>query len=398
MSPSRKAIAVLLPAITAATTAAAAPAGAATVPAPVPAAHPAAGTAPAAPAVTTRAVPAPPGGPAAGTVVRPGDRRLRYMGHWGHVNGDAVTVNSGSELRFGFTGHTLTGLFDTASITVPSQIYVSIDGGAATLYKVDHDAIDFTPSALPGVVHTARIAVKDVDEYENRWVLPLQSGIVLTGLRLDPRAHVLPVVPYGHRRMAFYGDSITEGVNALCDHLGVDCADGTVDYANLTGRAFHSNFDQVGFGKQGIIQPGHGGVGTASQSFGWNFAGSPADPRFVPDVVVVNQGTNDGPYSSAQFEPGYLAYLRQIRAAYPHAWIFAMRPFGGSHADDIATAVTQAGDAKIRYVDTTDWLSAAAGDYNGGHPSVQGHQKAAARLIAVISAATGWKTSTRTTP
>lgn len=327
----------------------------------------------------------------AASTVPPNDPHLQFMGHWGHTRDAAITVNSGSELAFRFTGHTLTGLFDASTITVPSQIYVSLDGGAPTLYKVDRGAIDFTPTALPGTRHVAKIQVKDADEYENRWILPLQSGVVLTGLKLDPGAHVLPTSPLGHRHMEFYGDSITEGVNALCDHLGVDCADGTADYADLTGQAFHANFNQVGFGKQGIIQPGHGNVGTAAQSFGYNFAGSPADPHFRPQVIVINQGTNDSPYPSSQFQPGYVAYLQEVRAADPRAWIFAMRPFGGTHANDVASAVKQLNDPRIVYVDTTGWL--ADGDYNGGHPSVEGHQKAAARLIPIIEATTGWRAS-----
>jgi hypothetical protein len=342
-------------------------------------------------ATTSPAVAAPPAGP---TVVRPDDPRLRFMGHWGHTTDAAITVNSGSELTFRFTGRSLRGLFDTSTITVPSQIYVTIDGGAPTLYKVDSDEIDFTPTPLAGRVHTARIDVKDVDEYENRWILPLQSGVVLTGLRLDPGATVLPGPPLGRLHLEFYGDSITEGVMARCPTLGVDCADGTVDYAHLTGQAFHADFNQVGFGKQGIIQPGHGNVGTAAQSFDWNYQGSPVDPQFRPDAVIVNQGTNDGPFSSADFRPGYLAYLQEIRSADPRTWIFAMRPFGGYHADDIAWAVQQLHDPRIVYVDTTGWLSVAAGDFDGTtHPNVQGHRKAAEHLIAVMAAVTGWRAS-----
>lgn len=330
----------------------------------------------------------------AGTVVRTSDPHLTYMGHWGHTGGDAITVNSGSRLTFSFTGHTLHLLARTASITVPSQIYVSIDGGPRTLYRVDRDDLDVTPTALPGTRHTAVIDVKDVDEYENRWVPPLESGVHLTGLRLDLGARVFGKPRLGHRRMAFYGDSITEGVAALCNATGVDCADGTVDYANLTGRAFGANFDQVGFGKQGIIQPGHGGVGTASESYGWNYAGSRS--RFRPDVIVINQGTNDSPYGSDRFRPGYLAYLRQIRASAPHAWIFAMRPFGGYHADDITWAVTELSDPRVVYVDTTGWLSVDAGDFNGTtHPNIQGHRKAAAHLVQVIQSVTGWRPGKR---
>jgi hypothetical protein len=331
------------------------------------------------------------GSASAATFVRPNDPRLSYMGHWGHPANAAITVNSGSELSFRFTGHTLRARFDTSSMTVPSQIYVSIDRAAPTLYKVDRDDIDLTPVPLSGHVHIMQLDVKDVDEYENRWILPLQSGVVLTGFDLDGGATVLPSAPRSSLHLEFLGDSITEGVLALCPTLGVDCADGTVDYANLTGRAFHANFNQVGFGKQGIIQPGHGNVGTAAQSFGWNYQGSPADPRFRPDAVVINEGTNDSPYSSDDFRPGYLAYLQEIRQADPRAWIFAMRPFGGFHADDIAWAARQLHDPKLVYVDTTGWLSVAAGDYDGTtHPNIQGHRKAAARLVTVISARTGW--------
>ena len=91
---------------------------------------------------------------AGSTIVRPDDPRLRFMGHWGHTANAAITVNSGSELTFGFTGHTLHGLFDTSTITVPSQIYVSIDAGPPVFYKVDHDDIDFTPTPLAGFLHT----------------------------------------------------------------------------------------------------------------------------------------------------------------------------------------------------------------------------------------------------
>jgi hypothetical protein len=329
---------------------------------------------------------------AAGTLLPATDPQLTFEGHWGRLGGAEITPNSGSRLLFRFTGHSLHLLFDTSTITVPAQIYVSIDGGSPQLYKVDHDDLDVTPTPLAGLIHSAEVAVKDVDEYENRWVPPMQSGVVFTGLRLDPYAFLVGKPRLGPLHLEFYGDSITEGVLALCPSLGVNCADGTKDYAYLTGLAFHADVNQVGFGKQGVIQPGHGDVGTAAQSFGWNFQGSPADPRFRPNAIVVNEGTNDGTYDSAAFRTAYLAYLREIRAADPHSWIFAMRPFGGYHDTDIAWAVDQLADPHLVYVDTTGWLSVAAGDFDGTtHPNVQGHRKAAARLISVIEATTGWR-------
>src|SRR5262245_21133219 len=69
-----------------------------------------------APASTAPAGTGPTRAGTAATTVRPGDPRLHFMGHWGHTAGAAITVNSGSELTFRFTGHTLTGLFDTSTI------------------------------------------------------------------------------------------------------------------------------------------------------------------------------------------------------------------------------------------------------------------------------------------
>ena len=326
----------------------------------------------------------------------PFDPRIELDGHWGRDDDVAITVNSGSSVRFRFTGSHLGALFDTASITVPAQLYVAIDGGAPVLHKVDADHKVFADDLDPAVAHTAEILVKDVDEYENRWNVPLQTGVVLKKIELAPDAKLIPLPTTAEHRIEFYGDSITQGVMALCAELGTDCADGTKAYPHLVGEAFGADTNQVGFGKQGILQPGHGNVGTAAESFGWNLAGFPAT-GFDPGAVVVNFGTNDAAYDSAQFTPAYAAYLSKIRAAYPRALIVALRPFNGTHADDIKAAVAAANDRKIVYVDTTGWLG--PDDFNGStHPNIQGHQVAAAKLTAVLKRLTGWSTGPIGTP
>lgn len=321
-------------------------------------------------------------------VLTAGDPHLRYEGRWGHEHGTATTVNSGSRILFRFRGRRLTGLFDTSAITDPAQIYVTIDRGPATLYRVDSDEINFTPNALSAGAHRVEIAVKDVSERVNRWIPPMQSAVVLKGFRLGRHGRLLGSRASGHVRMAFFGDSITQGVRALNMTVGPDGSDGTKTYSYLTARAFDANAQQVGFGRQGIIVTGNGNVPTASGSFAWNYQGSRVDAHFRPKVVVINQGTNDGAVDSATFTPAYIAYLEQIRAAYPHAWVFAMRPFGGAHAADIQAAVDAVDDSRTVYVDTTGWLTSS--DFTDGvHPSVVGHRAAADQLIPVISRVTG---------
>ncbi|WP_164905084.1 GDSL-type esterase/lipase family protein [Streptomyces cyaneus] len=317
-------------------------------------------------------------------VVRPDDRRLAYEGHWGRTAEAATTVNSGSRLRFRFTGGSVHALFDVASITVPAQIYVSVDGGPKRLHAVDRSDLEITAAGRGP--HSVEISVKDVFSRANRWTPPLETGVVLTGLRLDYGGRLLHQPARSHRKLAFYGDSITQGVMALCEVNTSDCADGTAAYPTLVADALRASLTQVGFGRQGVIQTGNGGVPAAPDAYGWNHADSWAEPDRRADVIVVNQGTNDAAYGSDEFQVAYRAYLDKLRAAAPHAGILALRPFNGAHADDIAAVVGELADPRTEFVDTTDWLSPADGDFNGTvHPSTRGHRKVADRLIALLA-------------
>lgn len=321
-----------------------------------------------------------------GETVVPADHSdIRYQGRWGRLGDAMATANSGSGAVLRFTGRHIAVTFAQSTVTHPPQIYVRLDRGAPVLYTVDRDRIELT--APPGV-HTLEITVKDVDERVNRWNPPLRSGLLLTGFRLDPGAHTLPGPQPEDRRIEFLGDSITQGVRALGPELGVTGSDATKDYAWLTGRALRTDFRQVGFGAQGIGRPGGGEVPPAAQALPFDFAGSPVDPTYVPQAVVVNQGTNDalGGMDPAAFQTAYLDYLRHIRAMWPDAWIFAMRPLGGYFAREIAAAAV--GD-RVVYVDTTGWLTAT--DYTDGlHPTYAGHLKIAHRLAPIIAGRLGW--------
>lgn len=259
------------------------------------------------------------------------------------------------------------------------------DGGAG------YGIVNLAPRPLAAGTHTVEIDVKDVDGGGARWSPPLRSAFVLTGFVLDRGARAVPPPAAAPRRMLLLGDSITEGVRDAGPQLNPAGADATLDYSWLTGRAFGADFRQVGFGGQGIVNRGDGGVPPAPVTLRYNYRHSPAGAGPSPQVVVVNEGTNDH-VSSARFEPAYLSYLRQIRAAWPGAWILAMRPFDGLHAADIGTAVRADHDPRTRYVDTRGWLR--ADEFTDGlHPSAAGHLNVARRLEPVIARVTGWRFS-----
>jgi lysophospholipase L1-like esterase len=313
---------------------------------------------------------------------------IQYWGRWGRLGDAMVTVNSGDRAVLRFTGRQVAATFDQSTVTHPPQVYVRIDRAAPVLYTVDRNRLDLTAHPLaPGRVHTVEIAVKDVDERANRWKPPLRSGLLLTGFRFDRGARTLPPAAPGDRRIEFLGDSITQGVRAAGPEIGVAGSDATKDYAWLTGRALRANFRQVGFGAQGILQPGGGQVPPAAQALPATFDGSPADPTYAPQAVVVNQGTNDAlnARDPVAFQAAYLDYLRRIRATWPAAWIFAMPPLGGYLGREIAAA----GDGRVSYVDTTGWLTAT--DYTDGlHPTYAGHRRVAHRLLPIVGDRLGW--------
>ena len=325
-------------------------------------------------------------------VILPDDPNMVYIGHWdkSHLSEQAVTVNSGARILCSFSGHTVRGMFGIKGITAPAEVYVSIDGTLPLFYRADTDIVNFTPVPLKGTRHNLEIDVKDVDERVNRWNPPLESALVFQGLVVDRKAQTLPSPSPGTIRMEFYGDSITQGVRVLSMALGPEGSDGTKDYAFLTARAFGAVHNQIGFGRQGVIREGNGNVPPAAGSFGWNFRDSPADRSFVPDVVVVNQGTNDASYPAEQFEPAYRAYIEEIRKAYPGAAIFCLRTFGGFHEPDIKAAVESIHDPRIFYIDSTGWLDKE--DYTDTvHPNATGHVKAARKLVEAISGLSGLK-------
>jgi lysophospholipase L1-like esterase len=317
---------------------------------------------------------------APGEVVAPADPRIVLEGQWGLQPGLATTVNSGSRITFTFNGGRVQVLFDTDGLTVPPHLWITVDDGEPRLHVVEQPVIEL--AAEPGQ-HRVEIVVKDVNEFVNRWNPPFDCAVAFAGLVLDSSTRLrLSGRPNGSR-LEFYGDSITQGVRALSAEPESAGADGTKSFAYLTARALGATAHQVGFGRQGIARPGNGEVPPGLDSFGWNFAGSPAGRVEDPQVVVLNLGVNDETLSVEQ----YGDYLSRVRSAYPTSKVVALSPFSGKHAATIEAAVKAADDEAIWYVDTEGWIT--PDDCTDGlHPSTEGHAKIAAHLIEQLEVLT----------
>lgn len=319
---------------------------------------------------------------------------MSFSGRWDLRAPDrAVTINTGSYINVHFSGDSLRARFDLApNDTERPTIAWKIDKG-------DWQEDELWPvvqlgEKLAAGEHTACLMVRGLDEHQSRWNPPLVSSISFLGFDLAPGGSFLPALDewtHPKLKIEFLGDSITEGVlvGSPLPNRGNWCwlTDALRSYSWLTGTALGASWRQVGFGATGLDHGGSGGAPGALESFNFFYKDCPRD-AWTPDLVVINQGTNDGGMPGAQYEPVYAKYLALIRQGYPQAKIAAVRPFGGYQEAAIKQAVLaaqSAGDRQVYYLDTTGWYT---GDV---HPNYQSAPMLAERLTAALKAQVlGW--------
>lgn len=199
-------------------------------------------------------------------------------------------------------------------------------------------------------------------------------------------------------KMEFLGDSITCGYGILGapgDPYETKTEDATINYAAQVAQAFDAEARFIAFSGQGIVHNCAGGIGWPIPSLfrsaqrhstliPWEF-----DDGFIPDVVVVNAGTNDvgGKTTEEEMYAGAIAFLEDIRAQYPDAKI--VWTYGLMNTEFIPTFEKVAAD--VRQADKNVWFVPLAPIYAfsgqtgaNGHPGMLGHRRAAKELTAFI--------------
>jgi lysophospholipase L1-like esterase len=315
----------------------------------------------------------------------------QYYGRWDLSKaGKAITVNSGSHITASFMGSGISAKFDTSGNTgdIPT-VSIKIDDGE--LVEKEIAGTLELATGLPVALHTVTLFVRGMSESQQRWTPPLVSSTVFTGFTVAG-GNIVPTARPTRLKMEFLGDSITEGVALQATGPQGQTSqnwrtNGPRGYAAVTAMKMQAEWRQVGFGRQGLTIVGNGGVPKAQDAFNWFYSGVARD-SWQPDIVVINQGTNDRGTSGATFAPLYDSFLGIIRTAYPDAKLVALRPLVGDFGSEISAQVAArktAGDAKIFYVDTAGWTS--NGDFTDGvHPNQSGSVKIADKLMTALQA------------
>lgn len=137
-------------------------------------------------------------------------------------------------------------------------------------------------------------------------------------------------------KLEFLGDSITAGYGVLADSKKMEYTtyeqDSTKTYAYLTAEAFDADIRTICISGEGICHSCGDMVGTPFIKF-FNRTSRCSEEYipddYVPDVFIVNGGTNDkrSHVTSEEFIEGVITLLKDIRAKYPTTpiiWLYGM--------------------------------------------------------------------------
>lgn len=216
-------------------------------------------------------------------------------------------------------------------------------------------------------------------------------------------------------KIEFIGDSITCGYGVDDEvkehHFSTETEDATKAYAYKTAMALDADYSLVSYSGHGIVS-GYTTQGKKvaaqrvptmyeqfARSYGsyngycvsaekWDFS------RFVPDIIVINLGTNDNSYTGSdkelvrEYTDGYIKFLKMVRENNPDAHIIcSLGVMGADLFPAIETAAeeytAETGDANISTFRFTpqDGSTGFAADW---HPTAATHDIAAAELTAEI--------------
>ena len=303
------------------------------------------------------------------------DSNIQYIGRWDKSNKEIYhSYWGGAYIRVCFTGTTI-----KMKLAGKANIYVNIDGQGDVKYSKANGIINLTPEPLVFGTHTLLVAAN----YSN-------DEIKFQGFMLDKNGTTLAFPK--KKLIEFIGNSITTGEKTVKRDLSA--------FAWLTAEKINADHTQIsqpgitlvdGYHYNGDWAPKRGQEiqyfltkqPNHKQNFCWDFT------RYTPEIIVINLGTNDFKLKvpKKEFYKSYLLFLKNIRAKYPKAEIFAMRTFGGYYKEETQKAVKKRlrkKDDKVHYIDTAGWLELPTDFFDGIHPTDEAHVKIANKLEPVL--------------
>ena len=298
-----------------------------------------------------------------------------------------VTLNDGSALYFMTDGAKSVDVVFTNICKYEDPYFsYSIDGSEPVRQHVTKSKVELPDDGM----HVVIIYADGIDENaESKWVH--EVGFAFKKISVETGS-VYGIKPKS-KVIAYYGDSITEGVNALTKGSNAESNSGTKSYAYFCSQALGAVTHNVGYGGSGVTKSGS--FNTFINAIKYLSRGREVDTSFKPDVIVVNHGTNDNVSANdTTFIKALKDALECLMEKYPDTPIFYMMPFSQRSVGAIQkTLDTYFADADITVVETASWgITTTLGSAfltDTLHPNIRGAKVAGVKLAAAIEAKLG---------
>lgn len=280
------------------------------------------------------------------------------------------TNTGGSAIYFKVTGSKNVNIDFVSQVAAATPYFAySVDGKAMKRQLVSKKKISVGDKGT----HYVRLVIDAFSESENKWN---EAGVGIKSIKPAASTGVVTGVEPVNGTIAFYGDSITEGIRAVGMDLSPSGTSATSSYAWYCAKNLGLVPYYAGYGGSGIIKTGSFQTCyNAVQSF----SGKTKAKEFDADVIVVEHGTNDVGVSSAAFISEYKRVLKKLHKAHPQAKIMAMIPLNQIHADEIRTAAS--GFSYCTVVETSSWKISCR---DGLHPTKSGGKTMGKKLAKKI--------------
>ena len=303
--------------------------------------------------------------------------KIGFIGRWFKriVNGTEcmVTTNSGSQIVFRTRNATSVTVNFIPTTNTNAYYAYSIDGGAFTRKSISENTFSIPSVSDTAKIRNVRIVMDGIAESIQKW--EKGNGYAIASIETDGAIlGCKPVDPI----IAFYGDSITEGIRALGIETGDmgDINSATGAYPHFCAKELNAVPYYCGYGASGITVNGSfQRLAVAIQ----NVMQYKETKQFYPSLICINHGTNDSSATDSAFLAEYKACIELLHRRYPGVIICCVRPFKGTKAAQVSAAAN-AYDY-CRYIDTTGWDIEYA---DGTHPTAAGAAVAGHNLAEAI--------------
>lgn len=282
------------------------------------------------------------------------------------------TNTGGSAVYFKVTGSKRVKInFLTNTVAATPYFSYSVDGGSMKRQKVSKGRISVGDSKT----HYVRLLIDAISEAENRWE---EAGVAIKSVKPVSKDGAVAAVAPKNKVIAFYGDSITEGVRTLGMSLSPKGMSATHSYAWHCAKRLGMVPYYVGYGGSGIFEAGsfQKCISAVQNASAYRKA-----PSYDAQIIVVMHGTNDVYNYGDSYVSEYKRVLETLHAKHPDARIMAVIPFNQIHAEEIRKAASLAG-SWCRAVETASWKISYM---DGLHPNAAGSEKAGKNLAKAIA-------------